>query len=386
MPEAQRPTRFYFLVTFWGDKFREHLCRFTFPSLLAPGNIPSLRYPRDAKFIIATTRDDWQALRKERMFGRLREQIDVEVLWGSEEAPTFHKYRRMSRGHRILAEACFEDGAFAVNIAADSVFPDGCVAEGQRLVLDEKQDVVLCPAIRFDMDGVEADLMRAGLLVPGEPFSLGMRDAVALGLRHLHAESLASDWEAPNFARLHPAHERRHFLTCCFWRVPGADGLCIVTHNWAPFVVNYAVLGAHDSRTLDGRAIDGEYIFRNFPKFTRAIHVVTDSDRLFLLGLTPRNEMVPPQDTAWFTRLGPFSSALKGLVLSGTVVDPAIDEYRKQLYRTYARWHVNDVDGRWQPVEQRVRSVLDKYVVTEVSALGFWQRCLWRGVVRPLIL
>jgi hypothetical protein len=392
MADNGRPTRFYFLLTFWGEKFRKHLCRFILPSLLAPGNIPALRYPRDAKFLIVTTKADWEALRAEPIYAHLREQIDVEFIWGCEESPFHHKYLRMARGHRILAEACFEDRAIGINLAADSVFADGCVAEAQRLALDEGHDVVLCPAIRFDMEGVEGELERAGLLVENQAFSLKMRDAVALGLRHLHPESLASDWQAPNFARLHREHQRRYLLTCCFWRVPGEDGLCIVTHNWAPFVVNYAALGAHDSSTLDGRAIDGEYIFRNFPQYTRAIHVVTDSDSLFLLGLTPRAEMVPRQGAVWFARLGPLGAAIRGLVLRGTALDPAVDEYRRALYATYARWHVHDLNRNWDPVEAKIRQIVDKFVVAD--RLGaqsgplerMWLRGLWRGVVRPFML
>jgi hypothetical protein len=393
MAGTPRPTRFYFLTTFWGERFRDYWCRFTLPSLLAPGNLPSLRHKGDARFIVVTTKEDLHALQKERVFAQLREHIEVEVLWGDDEGAAVHKYRRMAQGLRMLADACFEDKAFAVSIPPDSLFPDGCVAEAQRLALDERHDVVLCPAIRFDMDGIEAELSRAGALAPGRTLAISMREAVALGLRHLHPESLAADWNAPNFARLHRDHERRYFLTCCYWRVPGEDGLCIVTHNWSPFVVNYAALGSHDSSMLDGQAIDGEYIFRNFPAYTDAIHVVRDSDRLFLLGLTPRAEMAPSNERAWFTRLGGLGEAIKGLVLSGTVLDKGVDEYRRMLYTQYARWHAHDLNDSWMPVERDVRRIIDTYVVPSAGELGARQglrsiglRSLWHGLVRPLIL
>ena len=388
-----RPTRFYFLTTFWGDRFRNYFCRFTLPSLLAPGNLPSLRHRTDARFIIATTKEDFRALCDEALFAQLREHIEVEVVWGSQQGSPTHKYRRMAHGLRMLADACFEDKAFAISIPPDSLFPDGCVAEAQRLALDEHHDVVLCPAIRFDMDGIDDELTRAGLLAQAKIISIPMRQAVALGLRHLHPESLASNWEAPNFARLHSDHQRRRFLTCCFWRVPGEEGLCIVTHNWSPFVVNYAALGEHDSSMLDGQAIDGEYIFRNFPQYTGAIHVVRDSDSLFLLGLTPRAEMAPAMDRAWFTRIGRLGNAIKGLILSGTVLDKGVDEYRRRLYTLYARWHARDLNGNWQAVERDIRSIIKTYVVPNAALLGgerkltsIAMRGLWHGLVRPFVL
>lgn len=358
----EAPRSFYFMLTFWGKEFRDFVCDFTIPSLLSAGNIPSLRSPKTAKFLIATTSEDWAALSQNNSFRRLKELISVEFLPNEDTIPPIHKYERMSRGHALLAESCFRDGATGINIASDSVFPDGCILEAQRLAIDEKKDVVLCAAIRFEMEGVLHDLQSLGLFGSDGVLTVPMKKAVTVGLSNLHSESKASDWSAANFGRLHPHHHRRYFLTSCFWRIPDENGLLLITHNWAPFVINYAILGHHDVRALDGRAIDGNYIFDNFPQHTKAIHVVDDSDSLFLLGLTPKGEMVPPQKSMWWIQLGKFGEWTKGLILNRTVHDSYMDAYRKRLYSTFIYWHTAELNENWQPVKQKVKLLVRKYI------------------------
>lgn len=366
-PSASPARPFYFLLTFWGREFQDYLCDFTIPSLLAPGNIPALRVSEKAKFLIATTKQDWRALCANASFQRLQKHLSVEFVACEDTSPPMHKYVRMSRGHALLTEICFRDRATAININPDSIYPDGCIAEAQRLAIDGGKDVVLCAAIRFEMEGVLEEVRSRSMAKDGV-LIMPMRVAVSIGLANLHAESLASDWDAPNFGRLHPQHGRSYFLTCCFWRVPREEGVCIITHNWSPFVVNYAVLRDHDSSALDGRALDGDYIFQNFPQRTDSIHVVTDSDSLFLLGLTPKADMLPPEDALWWMQLAVFGEWTKGLILSRTAHDKAIDLYRQRIYQRYVRWHARDLNDRWQPVERKVKRLIESYVRRDIDS------------------
>ncbi len=358
----------YFLATYWGARFQDWLCRFAVASLLAPGNVPALRERARCKFLICTTEEDWRALQEDPHFRRLRALIDVVFLRNEERGPNEHKYVRMSRGHAMLAQACFEDGALAFNVNPDSIYPDGCVAEVERLY-DNGHRVVLCAAIRFDLEGVEAELIEQGHLAADRPVVLSMREAARLGLRHFHIESKASEWEAPNFGALSEEHRRDHYLTCCFWRVPGTDGGIIVTHNWAPLLVDYTILNHHDTSTLDGRAIDGVYIFENFreARIGSDIHVVRDSDSIFLLGMTPRDEMVPPQQGYWWKSnriVGPWC---KGYILNQTIFDPAVDETRRHLYGATVAWHSAGRDASWLPVERKADRILQRFATRDLK-------------------
>ncbi|HUC62610.1 MAG TPA: hypothetical protein VMF53_11705 [Alphaproteobacteria bacterium] len=358
--------------------------------MLSPNNIPALKNRAAARFIIATAAEDRAKLEREPIFRRLREEIAVEFLPNEESDPPVHKYVRMSRGHALLADRAFRDKAIAINVNPDSVYPDGCIAEAQRLA-EAGKHVVLCAAVRFDMDGVERELAARGLLEPGWPFTLPMRDAVAIGLRNFHSETRASCWTARNFGRLIEDHHRKHFLTCCYWEVPGEDGAIIITHNWSPFVVNYGILGAHDTSALDGRALDGTYIFENFPKYTDSIEVVTDSDSLFLLGLTPRDEMIPPNDWRWWRSLPILGAWSRGYILNRTVFDPGIDRYRRAIYATPVRWHARDLNARWAATEELARRTIEEYVKKEVDlddtdpSLRDTLRRRWLRAIRPMM-
>jgi hypothetical protein len=365
VPNAQP---YYFLLSCWGEEFREHLCRLALPSLLAPGNISALTRKSAARFLIATTAEDRVKLKKEPIFAALAKEITVEFLANEAPQPPVHKYIRMSRGHAMLADRCFHDKAIAININPDSIYPDGSVAEAQRLAV-AGADVVLCAAVRFEMEGVEAELAARGLLRRGSILRLPVREAVEIGLRNLHAETRASNWMAANFGALAIEHEDKFFLTCCYWEVPGYDGMLIITHNWAPFLVNYAALGTHDKNALDGRNLDGPYIFENFPKYTDAIHVVTDSDSLFLLGLTPRDEMRPEPRLFPWRGPGVLGEWARGYVLSRTVFDPRIDSYRRKIYRTPIRWHSHDYNEHWRPVEGEVDRLIREYVYADARIL-----------------
>ena len=359
---------YYLLLTFWGERFRDFVCRLTFPSLLSPGNIAALKDRKSARFLIATTAEDWAALQREPIFHELCAAITVEFLPNEESNPPVHKYVRMSQGHALLADRCFRDRAIAININPDSVYHDGCIAEAQRLA-EAGRHVILCAAVRFDMEGVERELAARGMLVPNTPFALPMREAVAIGLRNFHAETKASCWTAPNFGKLVPEHHRKHFLTCCYWEVPGKEGAIIITHNWSPFMVNYSILGKHDTSALDGRALDGTYIFENFPQYTDSIEVIRDSDSIFLLGLTPRDEMVPPDERLPWCDRPILDEWVRGYVLSRTVHDKGIDEYRRRIYQTPVYWHATDINAVWGPTERKVRRLIREYVQRNLDAL-----------------
>ncbi|MEX2615902.1 MAG: hypothetical protein WD767_07385 [Alphaproteobacteria bacterium] len=366
--KAAKPRPFFFIATFWGKQFRDWFCLYAVSSLLAKNNIPSVNADRFSRFLICTTREDWDALQRETIFRKLREAIDVVFIENDALFPGEHKYHRMSRGHAMLANECFKYSAVAININPDSIYPDGCVREAKRL-LEAGKNVVLCTAVRFELEGVRDELGKRGLLKWGHALTLPMREAVEIGLSHLHSETRASDWAADNFGRLAPEHERTHLLTCCFWRAPRDAGCIIITHNWAPFLINYASLPEHSTDSLDGRAIDGNYIYDNFrhEMGTGKIHVVTDSDDIFLLGLSPKHEMVPPQDTVWWKAWPVLGHMSRGYILNQTVFDPAMDPLKRILYRTKVRWHKADLSSAWDSVDAFAQQCMNRYTTCNLN-------------------
>lgn len=352
----------YFVVTFWGRKYRNWFCRYPLASLLSPKNIPILERGDNHRFLICTTQKDWNELQKEVLFRNLRKIIEPRFIILPELSENLHKYSRMSLGHKLLLNVCFEAGAIAIYMCPDTIIPNGCVEEAIRLIQGGKK-VVLCTAIRFEMDGVERDITNAGIRKPGQALSITRRQAVDIGLHNLHSESRAGEWDAPNFGELNPDHYQNYFPTCCYWKVQKEEGIVISTHNWAPFAIDFSALAEHDTRTFDQWAIDGDYVYRNFKtgESRQDIHVVDDSDSLIILGLTPRNEMITKKVNYFWQRWPIVGQWSKGFILNKAIYNPQMDELKRQIYDIPVRWHSGDLSAAWSKIESRASAIVSQY-------------------------
>ena len=374
-PQEEPVSRFYLIVTFWGPRYRAWFTRYALASLLAPNNIPSLDHRERCRFLICTTGEDWEALQDHPLMERLREMITPVFVRIADERPGTHKYRRMTDGHVALTRRCFQDKACAIYVAPDTIVPDGCLAELQRLA---RQGVraVLCTAIRFDLEGVQDELVRRGIMRPGTALVLARREAVAVGLANLHPEARAGNYDAANFGELSPEHGRTDFPTCCYFEVAGEQGVVIHTHNWAPFMMNFAALDHHDSDALERWAIDGDYIYRNFTlaALDDHIHVVQDSDRIILIGLTPRREMVPPETSHPMKSLRVLGDWTKGYIINRVVHDRQTDPLRRTIYRRPVLWHAKDINENWQAVKARAHDIMAMYASVDLHPLKIFSR------------
>jgi hypothetical protein len=59
----RRDPAFCFMLVVWGERHRRYFSDYCLPSLLAPNNIPCIANKHESKFAIATTAEDWTAVR-----------------------------------------------------------------------------------------------------------------------------------------------------------------------------------------------------------------------------------------------------------------------------------------------------------------------------------
>lgn len=345
---------FYFLVVFWDKKHRGYFVDLSLPSLLAENNIPALENREDARFLICTTRADWEALREEAVFKLLSSYVQPVFIEMPAPDPEDHKMRVMSRGHKLLTEHAFQARACAINLNPDTLFADGAIAELQRLARAGKT-LVFHNAIRFELEGVERELEEKGYLKRGEPLRLPPREAVAIGLRHMHSELLACSWEAPYFWN-YPVH--------CWWNVPREHGILIYSFSWAPVLVNYTAIDEHNTETFEEWTLDGDYIYSNFKhaSLEKDIHVVTDSDSMFLLSVTPKEEATVDCTPRWLTYGPVIGRWTKTFLINKVYNDDRIDPLKKAIYFLPVRIHSSALSPRWAIVERRSRTILERYL------------------------
>ncbi len=336
---------FYFTGVFWGPVHRAYFADLLLASLLAPNNIPALNPGRGSKFLVATTRHDWNALQTHPMFRRLRTYM--EPVWfhldvGTDDSEYDRKMRAMSRGHRMMASRAYQDRAYGVYIANDTVMPDGSVAAMERLVETGKK-VVVVAAVRFQYEGVVAALKREGCLRPGEPLVVSRRDAMRIGLRFLHSETRRWEYDAPYFTD----------PICVYRSVPDHSGVVLHSFSWAPVVVDYAALPRHDMRTFDSWTLDGDYIHQNFPD-PADVHVVTDSDEIGYLSVTQELERhfslnpVLAGKSRWIT------SWYRSHVIRALKESWVIDPLKRQLFLTPVYLHFGGLSGGWARTRRRL--------------------------------
>ena len=74
------PRPFYFMVPFWGERYRRYFTDNLLASLLAPNNLPLLRAEDGHRFLLATTREDWDAIIDLPIMARMRPHVTPTLI------------------------------------------------------------------------------------------------------------------------------------------------------------------------------------------------------------------------------------------------------------------------------------------------------------------
>ena len=352
---------FYFIVVLWGERFREYFIEFCVPSMLSPGNLPALSTRQPSKFLIATTAADWAAIESSPIISAMRRYLDVEMIEIPPCPPERSSYDHMGLGHKRACERAFRDAAYAMVLTPDCMLSDGTIARLQQLA-SSGCELVVAAAIRFSEQAFLGHLRNIGVLpdasrrVSGSPLVISGRQMAYAAVNGLHSEALAYEWEAPGFLLVVPA---------AWWRVPGENGILLHSLTWAPMLLDYGAVRNHDTSTLDQWTLDGDYLFNNAKAMTK-IHVVQDSDELFLASWGPVVEgQVYKRHVPLFGRLA--AKAQFGASLRSAFFDP----FKRRICFLPVRWHAEPINEKWNAVEAEALRELLRYATPPDQSLFF---------------
>jgi hypothetical protein len=342
---------FCFMLVVWGERYRRYFTDYCLPSLLAPNNIPSLVNRHDSRFAIATTLQDWAELEKHEVFKSLKTYIEPVLC----ELPPFgeadNKMRVMSSGHRMLSNYAFERRAFGVNVNPDSIYADMTVSNLQEGARNGVK-VTLYPGVRFEFEGVVAELKELGFLSNPTVITLPQRTAAGIGIRNLHPFTIACNWDAEYFFDF-PVY---HYLLG-----RRSDVLVLHTISLGPLMLDYGSIEKHDDRIFDQWTLDGDYAHINFGhlKIGREVEFVDDSDRIMVLGFTPKDE-----DNVRKRPIGRLLRTFnKGIRLWRVYNDPIVDPLKKRLYLRQVLFHQNELGDEWRQLARRDKLIMLIYVL-----------------------
>jgi hypothetical protein len=351
---------FHFVVAFWGEQYRWFLLNLCLRSLLSPRNIPALVNKRASRFVVFAPRADLDAVEKTPIVELLRQHIELQAIEIPAPTPGDDKFALMTRCHGMAAANAMEAKAFAVFLCPDAMLSDGTVVSLQERARRGAK-VVLVAALRHSQDALLEDMRASGLLDPDEPLTLSSRELMRLGFRHMHPQVHVHDWDSPAFSTA-PGF--------CIWRVPGREGWILHNTRWGPLLFSYRDIKNHDVRANysgEGHiSIDDDYVYRNFG-LSNDIHVVTDSDEIAYVSLTPDTEAVGDATTS-----NTFS---KRICLRVNAFSGIMDPLQWKLFRLHVRLHADDITDAWDKRVREIDHILDRCLSRPPNRFErLWQR------------
>jgi Carbohydrate esterase, sialic acid-specific acetylesterase len=355
---------FFFMVPFWGERYRRYYVDNLLPSLLAPNNLPLLRAEDGHRFLLATTREDWDAI------------IDLPIMKGLRQhaAPTLIEIPRPKNitapgstdaivhqnvAQRLLVQAAFEAKAYGCLFSPDFIISDGMVA---ALLVHARagRHLVLCPSLRQTEEPAIADLKRLGYLSTslspsetGTAIEVPQRVLADVMVRNLHPDLNTLEEGAPG---------QPPFAPFRYWRLPDNAGIILHTFHGVPVLMDYKAIEHHDVKCLDSNPFENVYFARNFGP-ENDLHVVRDSDEFCILSLTPAAIGQIKTSTRSSDPVGSSEGSGRRLLAALSVsYCTAGMPLKKELFKQSVRWHGGDLDEAAIARERAISAFIDAAV------------------------
>jgi hypothetical protein len=345
---------FYFNVVLWGRRFREYFLDYCLPSLLSPGNIPSLKNKRESKFLICTTFHDWNEMCQSSIFRRLEEQIQPEFFEIPYPQEGVTGCQHMGIGHKLATRKAYMDRAYFVALTPDLVISEGSIERIQNLAV-QGYNMVLVAALRFAEEPFLGELEKRGFWNPhgrpsenGEPLILSGRELTSMAMKSFHSETENYNWDNPYSSIL---------LPLSIWRVNGDEGMILHSFSWAPFLLDYSIITKHDDSAFNEWTFDGDYVYNNFAKTSR-IYVVQDSDEVMMVSWAPLGSNPLKTVPHWLYRHGMIRDYFKRWFLTLTYHADIMDPLKRKIFPLAVKWHSGEIGPVYREAEKRA----EKYI------------------------
>jgi hypothetical protein len=300
------------------------------------------------------------ALESSPIFGELQRYVAPPMIEIPPCPPERSSYEHMGIGHKLACDKAFRDSAYAMVLTPDCMLSDGTIARLQQLA-SAGCDLVVAPAVRFGEEPFFAELKKLKLLPDdrrgrGAPLVITGRQMVHAAVNGLHSETAAYEWDAPGFLLVVPT---------AWWRVPGENGILVHSLTWAPLLIDYGAIADHDTSTFARWTFDGDYLFNN-SKLLKRIHVVQDSDEMFLVSWGPMG--VPPIAKRYVPLIGKLAAKAQfGANYKSAFFDP----FKRRMLFLPVRWHSQPLNDKWPEIERRAMQELLRYVTPPHQSLFF---------------
>ncbi len=347
----ERP--FYIINVLWGEQFRDYFLQFCLPSFLSPGNLPALRTRQKSRFLLATRPEDWAAMKETAIFKELERWVEPVYIEIPPCPPDKSGCEHMGIGHKLACELAFRDKAYGVLITPDCMISDGTIRNLQDHAL-AGIELVLVAALRFGeeplfrhFEAIEA-IPNRDRIHTGEPLAISGRQMAYAAVNGMHSETMSYEWEKYYSSGVCPA---------AWWKVPGEDGIVLHSLSWAPLLLDYGAIEAHDTSVLDHWTIDGDYVHKNFRDPER-VHVVQDSDEMFFVSWAPLDDKEVALVPVSPINIKAVAEAMKMVQFGRSFHSEVFDSLKRSIFFNPVRLHAKEINSKWASVERRAEKKL----------------------------
>ena len=359
-PSTRVPTAFHVVALVWGNEYIDPFLELSLPSLLAPGNIPSLGAVAPVVFKFFTQAADVPRLTADPTVEALRKVAEVRFETVDNLIKS-DKYAVMRTCHREALQDAYLVRAAVVFVVPDAVQSDGSFATVAKVVQAGKR-VVMVPSLRVVKESAAAQLRRRYMPTPGEPVVASARELVRLGMSHMHPDCRTRFWDRKDFTP-NPVTVQ--------WKVNN-DGFILRGFHLHPLLSFPTHPSVHALSTLDD-----DLLLLACPDYN-LFHVVEDSDDGFFVDLSPLpQESLAPVDAKFRKKHhGYVSDAYwhpqKTKDRPNTVwrmarMSPEFTNlHHRRLFLHPMRVHAREISGRDIDAYHRVKEQ------SEAVALGVW--------------
>jgi hypothetical protein len=371
---------FYFLVPFWGQRYREYFVNFCLPSLLAANNLPLLNATDGHCILIATTLDDWRAIENLPIMRRIRPHVRPKLLEIPE--PQYETSPGSSSAiqylnicQKKLLEAAYRERCYGCLLWPDFVISDGMVAS----LLDHAKcgrHLVLASALRQSQESIIAELTVGGHLskdvpaaISAQPISLAPRELARLQVCYLHSEVEMAEEGSGREPFSSPFR---------YWKMPRRDGIILYAFLLHPMLMDFTAVSNHDTKCMEHDFFENVYLGRNF--YSHDVYVVQDSDEFGILSLTPDAiNRIPPLLTKPPPKSGTIATFLQRVRIRASMHFHARllnDPLKRDIFLLPISWHTEDLNEEWTQQVRRTNAILnraigDYYAARNVSSRDF---------------
>ena len=249
------------VLVVWGDSYIDLLFKVSFPSHLAPKNLPALSKRSNVRYLIYTTSEGRKNIEERPLFNEIKKHANI-IFYQIEFGIKANKYRLMTSCHSHAIKMADKSPLFFLN--PDAIYSDGTFDYLQKRIQEGKRTVIVS-GIRLAKEPF------LSLFEKDKNFSYRSRDLVSLALQSVHPAGQAMFWENDHI------HQAPHHL---YWKLEN-EGLLVRAFHQHPLMI-WPTTSKRPSSN-----IDGDYIKKACPTYADW-HLVTDSDALFIYELTPQ--------------------------------------------------------------------------------------------------